>query len=426
LKVKLLIISTTLAGIANFKEVIQSSTKNGNNLQLEISMTQRYANIVGWGKYVPSRVITNADLEKMLDTSDEWIYSMTGIRERHVVSPEETTSTMAITAAKEALDMAGVHARDLGLIIVATSSPDYLTPPISSQVQHSLGAKNVGAFTLVAGCPGFVYGLATAQQFIISGAYDNVLVIGAELISRFMDWTDRSTSILFGDGAGAAILQVSDKPAGVLSFILGSDGSGADHLILPAGGTAVPPSQEALDQGLHYLRMDGRKVFRFASRVLGKALHQAIQQAGMTTDDIDLFVPHQANARIIESAARYVKLPREKVFINIERYGNTSAASIPIAMCEALDQGRVKGGDTVAFVAFGAGLTWAASVVKLSEPSQPIPIARARLSLPTWLSEPITRVTRITTSGLVKIFAGALALLYTWFRKEAKQQEDEG
>ena len=389
-------------------------------------MAKRYANIVGWGKYVPPKVITNADLEQTLDTSDEWIFSRTGIRQRHVVSDDETTSTMAIAAAREALDKAGVHARDLGLIIVATSSPDYLTPPISSQVQHGLGAKDVGAFTLVAGCPGFVYGLATAQQFIISGAYDNVLVVGAELISRFMDWTDRTTSILFGDGAGAAVLQVSDEPAGVRSFILGSDGSGAEHLILPAGGTAVPPSQESLDQGLHYLRMDGRKVFRFASRVLGKALKQAIQQAGMTTDDIDLFVPHQANARIIDSAARHVGLPREKVFVNIERYGNTSAASIPIAMCEALDQGRVKAGDMVAFIAFGAGLTWAASVVKLGEPSQPVPITRLRLSLPSWLPEPVTRVTRITTAGLAKIFAGALAILYALFRKEAKQQETEG
>ncbi len=389
-------------------------------------MAKRYANIIGWGKYVPSQVITNADLEQTINTSDEWIFSMTGIRQRHVASPGESTSSMAITAAREALDKAGVHARDLGLIIVATSSPDYLTPPISSQVQHGLGAKDVGAFTLVAGCPGFVYALATAQQFIISGAYDNVLVVGVELISRHIDWTDRTTGILFGDGAGAAVLQVCDEPAGVRSFILGSDGSGAEHLILPAGGTAAPPSQETLDQGLHYLRMDGRKVFRFASRILGKALQQAIQQAGMTTADIDLFVPHQANARIIKSAARHVGLPPEKVFINIADYGNTSAASIPIAMCEALDQGRVKAGDMVAFVAFGAGLTWAASVVKLGEPSQPVPFTRVRLSLPSWLPEPITRVTRITTTGLVKIFAGALAILYALFRKEAKQPETEG
>lgn len=388
-------------------------------------MTERYANIIGWGKYVPSRVITNADLEKTLDTSDEWIFTRTGIRQRHIASPGENTSTMSIAAAEEALENAGVHARDLGLIIVATSSPDYLTPPVSSQVQHGLGAKDVGAFTLVAGCPGFVYGLATAQQFIVSGACDNVLVVGAELISRFTDWSDRTTAVLFGDGAGAAVLQVSDKPSGVLSYVLGSDGSGAEHLILPGGGTAAPPSQEALDQGLHYLRMNGRQVFRFATRVLGKALHQAIQQAGLSTDDIDLFVPHQANSRIIESAARYVGLPREKVFINIEQYGNTSAASIPIAMCEALEQDLLKAGDTVAFVAFGAGLTWASAVVELGEPSMPTPIDRERISLPERLFQPITRVTRATSAGFMKVLAGILALFTALRGTGAKQQEED-
>ncbi len=387
-------------------------------------MAQRYANIVGWGKYVPSRVITNADLEKTLDTSDEWIFTRTGIRQRHVVSPGENTSTMAIGAAKEALESARVHARDLGLIIVATSSPDYLTPPISSQVQHALGAKDVGAFTLVAGCPGFVYGLVTAQQFIATGSCDNVLVIGAELISRFTDWNDRTTAVLFGDGAGAAVLQVSDKPSGVLSFVLGSDGSGAEHLILPGGGTVSPPSQEVLDQGLHYLRMNGRQVFRFATRVLGKALRQAIQQAGITADDIDLFVPHQANARIIESAARYVGLPREKVFVNIERYGNTSAASIPIAMCEALEQGLIKAGDKVGFVTFGAGLTWASAIVELGEPSMPTPIRRTRISLPSRLIEPITRVTRTTSAGFTKALAGFLAL-FTALRGRATERREE-
>jgi 3-oxoacyl-[acyl-carrier-protein] synthase-3 len=388
-------------------------------------MTQRYANIIGWGKYVPSRVITNADLEKTLDTSDEWIFTRTGIRQRHIASPGENTSTMATAAAEQALESAGVRARDLGLIIVATSSPDYLTPPVSSQVQHALGAKDVGAFTLVAGCPGFVYGLATAQQFIVSGACDNVLVIGAELISRYTDWNDRSTAVLFGDGAGAAVLQVSDEPSGVLSYVLGSDGSGAEHLILPGGGTVAPPSQETLDQGLHYLRMNGRQIFRFATRVLGKALHQAIQQAGLTTDDIDLFVPHQANSRIIESAARYVGLPREKVFINIESYGNTSAASIPIAMCEALEQGRIKAGDTVAFVAFGAGLTWASAVAKLGAPSMPTPISRLRLSLPERLFDPLTRVTRKTSAGLMKAVAGCLALFTALRGRGAKRREDD-
>ncbi len=377
-------------------------------------MSQRYGNIVGWGKYAPERVLTNADLERMVDTSDEWIVSRTGIRERRVVSEGETTSHLAIEASRQALELAGVRARDLGLIIVATSSPDYLTPPISSQVQHALGAKDVGAFTLVAGCPGFVYGLATAQQFIASGACDTILVVGVEIISRFIDYTDRSTCVLFGDGAGAVVLQVSDQPSGVLSFVLGSDGSGAQHLILPGGGTTAPPTHETIEAGLQFLRMDGKQVFRFATRILGKALKQAIQQAGLTTDDIDLFIPHQANRRIIESAARYVGLPEEKVFINIDRYGNTSAASIPIALTEAIEQGRARAGDTLAFVAFGAGLTWAASVVKLGSPAEPLPVDRAwqkRFAL-----NPLCAVGAGLGRALGAI-SGSLARLVGWVRQ---------
>jgi len=345
-------------------------------------MSQRYGNIVGWGKYVPSRVITNAELERMVDTSDEWIRARTGIRERHVVAPGENTSDMAVAAARQALEMARVHPRDLGLIIVATSSPDYLTPPVSSQVQNALGAKGVGAFTLVNGCTGFIYALATAQQFIANGSCDNVLVVGVELLSRFTDWEDRSTCVLFGDGAGAVLLQVSNQPSGVLSYVLGSDGSGAQHLIMPAGGAAMPPSQETLDNRLHYIRMNGNQVFRFATRILGKALRQAIQEAGLTKDDIDLFIPHQANKRIIDKAARDVGLPEEKVFMNIEHYGNTSAASVPIALCEALEQGRAKVGDTLALIAFGAGLTWASAVVKIAPRLEPVPISAGRLRAP--------------------------------------------
>ena len=334
---------------------------------------KRYGNIIGWGKYVPPRVITNADLEKTLDTSDEWIVTRTGIRERHIVDNGENTSQMSISAARDALEMAGVRPKDLDLIIVATSTPDYLTPPISSQVQHGLGARNVGAFTLVNGCTGFVYALATAQQFISSGVCETILIIGAELISRFVDWNDRETCVLFGDGAGAVVIQATDIPSGVLSFVLGSDGSGGEHLILPAGGAANPPSHENLDAGLHSVKMNGRDVFKFATRVLGKALREAIQQAGLETEDIDLFIPHQANIRIIESAARFANLPPEKVFVNIHKYGNTSAASIPIALCEAFEEGRAKTGDTLAFVAFGAGLTWASAIVKVAEHEKPTP-----------------------------------------------------
>src|SRR5574341_1300241 len=217
----------------------------------------RYGNIVGWGKYVPSRVTTNADLEKTLDTSDEWIVTRTGIRERHVVEQGETTSSMSIAAAKMALDKAGISPRELDLIIVATSSPDHLTPPVSSQIQYALGANKAAAFTLVTGCTGFIYALSTAQQFIAAGTYDTILVIGAELLSRFIDWTDRSTCVLFGDGAGAVVLQATTTPSGVLACILGSDGSGAGQLILPAGGSACPPSLETLQKKMHTVRMNG-------------------------------------------------------------------------------------------------------------------------------------------------------------------------
>lgn len=334
---------------------------------------RHYGNIIGWGKYVPPKIITNADLEKTLDTSDEWIVARSGIRERHIVSEGENTSQMSIAASRDALDMAGIRPKDLDLIIIATSSPDYLTPPISSQVQHGLGANKVGAFTLVTGCTGFVYALATAQQFIASGAYENILVVGAELLSRFVDWSDRATCILFGDGAGAVVMQATDVPSGVLSYVLGSDGSGAEHLILPAGGAVNPPSQQTLDMGMHYLKMNGREVFKFATRVLGRSLREVIRDAGLQTEDIDLFIPHQANVRIIESAARSVGLPEEKVYVNIQKYGNTSAASIPIALCEAFEEGRAKVGDTLALVSFGAGLTWASAVLKIAPHVKPIP-----------------------------------------------------
>lgn len=346
---------------------------------------KRYGNIIGWGKYVPKRVVTNADLEKTLDTSDEWIVTRTGIHERHIVEEGETTSSMSIAAAKEAMQRAGVRAKELDLIIVATSSPDYLTPPVSSQIQHGLGVKNAGAFTLVTGCTGFLYALSTAQQFIASGAYETILVIGAELLSRFIDWNDRSTCVLFGDGAGAVVMQASDTPSGVLAFVLGSDGSGGGHLILPAGGSAQPPSEETLKQGLHTVRMNGREVFKFATHIVDKSLRQVIAKAGLETKDIDLFIMHQANARIIKSAARKFGLPDEKVFVNIHKYGNTSAASIPIALCEALEAGRAQIGDTLALVAFGAGLTWAAAVVKISEHAKRKSQPRWRLKLSKWL-----------------------------------------
>jgi 3-oxoacyl-[acyl-carrier-protein] synthase-3 len=325
----------------------------------------KYSRIAGWGKYAPEKVLTNQDLEKMVDTSDKWIVTRTGIRERRIAAPEETTATMSVEAGRAALDKAQLRPTDLDLIIVATSSPDHFLPPVSSMVQDMLGAKGVAAFTLVAGCTGFVYALATAHQFIANGTYENVLVIGAELISRFVDWEDRSTCVLFGDGAGAVVLTASDRPGGVLSFVLGSDGSLADALIVPASGSKEPFSQKVLDERTHYIRMDGRRVLRFAIRIMSKAAVEAVKASGLSLSDIDLLIPHQANLRIIELARRHLGLPEEKVFINVDRYGNTSAASIPIALCEAIEEGRVNEGDNVVMVGFGGGLTWAATVVHM-------------------------------------------------------------
>ncbi len=326
-----------------------------------------HANIIGWGTCVPNQVVTNDDLAQRIDTSDEWIRTRSGIRERRIVREGETTATMATEAGRRALAKAGVAPTDLDLIIVASSSPDYLMPPVSSQVQDMLGAKDVGAFQMTVGCTGFVYAMVTAQQFIATGACKTVLVIGAELISRFLDWEDRTTCVLFGDGAAAVVLQATDEQAGVLGFVLGSDGSGAEHIMVKSGGVANPPTVEAIEAKETMLRMNGREVFKFATRTMVAALQQALGQANLGFDDIDLFIPHQANARIIEYAAKQAGLPAEKVMLNVDRYGNTSAASVPIALCEAFETGRIRPGDTLAMVAFGSGLTWGAAIFQLGQ-----------------------------------------------------------
>lgn len=336
----------------------------------------RYSGITGWGKYVPERVLTNQDLGKMVETSDEWILASTGIKERRIAGPEEAVSTMSLAAGQDALAVAELDPRDLDLIITATSSPDYLTPPVSSMIQDMLAAPHAAAFDLAAGCTGFVYALATAHQFIAAGTYDNVLVIGAELISRFLDWEDRTTCVLFGDGAGAVVLQASAAPTGILSFVLGSDGSKHDALIVPGGGSRHPCSQEVLDKGMQYIKMDGRRVLRFAIKTPVEAAVQAMEGSGLSVDDIALIIPHQANLRIIQSFAKSLELPLEKFYINLDRYGNISAAAIPIALCEALEEGRVKEGDNILLLGFGAGLTWASAVVKIGVPEMllwPIP-----------------------------------------------------
>lgn len=337
-------------------------------------MNRLYASLVGWGHSAPEQVVTNDDLAQMVDTTDEWIVSRSGIKQRHFAGPDVAVSDLCTEAGRRALRRAGLEATDLDLILVATSSPDYMTPPVSSQVQDKLGAT-CGAMTVMVGCTGFVYALVTADQFIQSGAFRTVLVVGAEIISKNLDMTDRTTCVLFGDGAGAVVLQATSRPCGVRAFELGSDGSGKDAIIVPSPGSAIPISQQVVDDRLHYIRMNGREVFKFATRVMGASLGRVLDKAGMDRDAIDLFIPHQANARIIEYAAEAMGLPPEKVVMNVERYGNTSAASIPIALSEALDEGRAETGDTLALVGFGAGLTWASCLFDLGplavEPAPP-------------------------------------------------------
>ncbi len=345
-------------------------------------MPERYAKITGWGKYVPAKVLTNADFAKMVDTSDEWITTRTGIKERHIRAEGENSSDMSVKSGRAALEMAGLLPTDLDLIIVACSSPDYLIPSVSSQVQHKLGAR-CGAFTISAGCSGWVYALATATQFIQSGSMNNILVIGTEVISMAVDYTDRATCVLFGDASAAVVVQPSEEPAGVLAFELGSDGAGGHHLIVPGLGCAMPTSQKVVDERLMYIKMNGPEVFKFATRTVSASLKRVIDKAGLLPDDIKLFIPHQANARIIETAARLMRQPAEKFFMNLQKYGNTSAASIPLALVEALEEGRCKPGDKVAVCAFGAGLTWASAVVQLgvgevSPAYQWISVGRAR------------------------------------------------
>lgn len=338
----------------------------------------RYAHIVGWGMSVPKRIMTNDDWAQLVETSDEWIRSRTGIVERRVAGEGETTLTLSLEAGRNALEVSKLSPAQLDLIIVATVTPEHAFPATACLVQDGLGAVNAGAFDLSAGCSGFIYGLSLAADSIRAGSYQHVLVIGAETLSRVVDWTDRHTCVLFGDGAGAVVVSASEMPGGILSSALGSDGSGGDHLILPAGGSKFPASHETIDKGLHYARMNGREVFRFATRSMDRAARLACAKADLSLDDMELFVPHQANIRIIQSAARSLMLDNDRVFSNIDRYGNTSAASIPIALCEAIKAGRIHRNDHLMLVGFGAGLTWGATVVQWGVP---LPVTPA----PWWL-----------------------------------------
>lgn len=324
-----------------------------------------YGKITGYGRALPKRIVTNHDIAQTMDTSDEWITERTGIRQRHVVSEGEHCSTLATQAGKNALDKAGVAPEDVELIIVATSSPDFLTPPVSSMIQHMLGAVNAAAFTTVVGCTGFVTSLIQADQFIKTGAYKNILVIGVEIITRQIDWEDRNTCVLFGDGAAAVMLQATDKPCGVLSHVMGSDGSFYKSIIHPSGGTALPPSHETIESRDVYLKMNGREVFKFATGIIPKTMEQLLTKAEKSIDDVSMFIPHQANARIIEYAVAQMNLPQDKCYVNVQNYGNTSAASVPIAFSEIMDNNKLKEGDLVAMIAFGAGLTWAGALFQM-------------------------------------------------------------
>jgi 3-oxoacyl-[acyl-carrier-protein] synthase-3 len=328
----------------------------------------RQAHITGWGMAVPETVLTNYDLSESVDTNDEWIRARTGILERRIAAPDESSATLAAEAALEALEVANLYPADVDLIIVATSSPEHIFPSTASLVQDQIGAVKAGAFDLLAACTGFIFAINMAAQSIRTGSIENAIVIGAETLSRFTNWEDRNTCILFGDGAGAFILQASEEPGGVLSAVMRSDGSGGDLLIIPAGGSKMPTTRDTIANGDHFIRMKGREVFRFATRVMAQATREAVEQAGLVIDDIGLIIPHQANQRIIESAARGLKLSMDRFMVNLDHFGNTSTASIPLATVEAIQAGRLNPGDQVVFVGFGGGLTWGAVAAQWTGP----------------------------------------------------------
>ena len=321
------------------------------------SASPKYIGIVGVGMHVPKKVLTNADLEKMVDTSDEWILSRTGIRERHVVEPGTSASDLAYPAAKEAIKRAGLHGKDIDLIIVGTTSPDMIFPSTACFLQHRLGATHAVCFDISAACSGSVFSMITAQHYLASGRYKHALVVGSEVISNFIDWTDRGTCVLFGDGAGACVMAPGSR-GGILATDMGSDGSSTGLLYIPGGGSKHPSSHASIDQRLHYLRMDGTEVFKLAVRRMSDSAERVLKAAKVRRDQVTCFIPHQANIRIIQAVAKWAHVPIEKVYCNVDRYGNTSAASNLIALFEAVEDETIKRGDLVLLVAFGAGLTW--------------------------------------------------------------------
>jgi len=323
------------------------------------------AGIIGVGKYLPERIMTNEDLEKMVDTSDEWITSRTGIKTRRIAAETEACSDLCYKAALKALEQSNTKAEDLDLIIVATITPDYYTPATSAVLQNKLGAKKAAAFDLSAACSGFVYGVVTGSNFITTGMYKKVLVVGAEKLSTIIDWTDRNTCVLFGDGAAAAVLGEVEEEYGMKSSFLGAKGELDDaSLIVPAGGSKRPATQDTLDGRLHYLKMRGQDVFKFAVNALPTSVKAALDGANMEASDIEMVLPHQANFRIVQRAAKKLGLPVEKFYMNIERYGNTSAASVGLALVDAFEEGKIKKDDNILLVGFGGGLTYASAILK--------------------------------------------------------------
>ncbi|CAN5133209.1 ketoacyl-ACP synthase III [soil metagenome] len=321
-------------------------------------MSPKSVRITGWGMYAPERVLTNADLERVVDTSDEWIRSRTGIRERRIAAANETTATLSAIAGKRAIAVAGLQPDDIDVILVATLTPDYWMPSTGALVKEAIGNTTAAAMDVMAACSGFVYAYTSADAYLRAGTFRHALVIGAETLSRFLDFSDRNTCILFGDGAGAVVLSASDEEGGGMRGLeLTTDPDGAYMIWLPSGGARSPASGQTLARGEHFVRMEGKEKYRYATKTMASSALKAIERAGWQPDEIDLFIPHQANVRIIESVAKGLGLPMEKMFVNVDRYGNTSAASVGIALSEAVDTGRIKVGDKVVLVAFGAGLT---------------------------------------------------------------------
>jgi 3-oxoacyl-[acyl-carrier-protein] synthase-3 len=326
----------------------------------------RPISITGLGWHVPYRVMTNEELATMVDTTDQWIVERTGIRERRLAAPEEAMTDIALPAARQALAAAGVDAADLDLIVVATVTPDTMFPTTSALLADTLGAPDAAAYDLLAGCTGFMYAVAQAYGMVAAGLSRRALVVGGDVLSKIIDWHDRSTCVLFGDGAGAVVLEHVER-GGFLGFELGADGGGGIHLHLPAGGSRLPTTEQTLAAGQHYVQMNGREVFKFATRVLVSSAEKVLETCGLTIDDVDVYVPHQANVRIIDHAARKLGVPPERVVVNVDRYGNTSSGSIPLALADAAADGRLRPGQVVLMTGMGAGLTWGSGVIEWTE-----------------------------------------------------------